>query len=49
VAYAVIAGDNEIASGEAVLRAMGSGEQRRVPFAALAAELVSLARKDGAP
>src|SRR5207249_2493554 len=36
VAYAVIAGDNEIASGEAVLRAMGSGEQRRVPFAALA-------------
>jgi len=49
VAYAVIAGDNEIASGEAVLRAMRSGEQRRVPFAALAAELVSLARKDGAP
>jgi len=32
-----------------VLRAMGSGEQRRVPFAALAAELVGLARKDGAP
>jgi len=49
VAYAVIAGDNEIASGEAVLRAMGSGEQRRVPFAGLAAELVGLARKDGAP
>ena len=49
VAYAVIAGDNEIASGEAVLRAMGSGEQRRVSFAALAAELVGLARKDGAP
>ena len=49
VAYAVIAGDNEIASGEAVLRAMGSGEQRRVPFATLAAELVGLARKDGAP
>ncbi len=49
VAYAVIAGDNEIVSGEAVLRAMGSGEQRRVPFAALAAELVGLARKDGAP
>ena len=49
VAYAVIAGDNEIASGEAVLRAMRSGEQRRVPFAALAAELVGLARKDGAP
>ena len=48
VAYAVIAGDNEIAAGEAVLRAMGSGEQRRVPFAALAGELVSLARKDGA-
>ena len=49
VAYAVIAGDNEIASGEAVLRAMGSGEQRRVAFAALAGELVSLARKGGAP
>jgi histidyl-tRNA synthetase len=49
VIYAVIAGDNEIASGEAVLRAMGSGEQRRVPLAALAGELVSLARKDGAP
>jgi histidyl-tRNA synthetase len=49
VAYAVIAGDNEIASGEAVLRSMGSGEQRRVSFAALAGELVSLARKDGAP
>ena len=49
VAYAVIAGDNEIASGEAVLRAMGSGEQRRVSFAALATELVGLARKDGAP
>src|SRR5437660_1423800 len=49
VAYTVIAGDNEIASGEAVLRAMGSGEQRRVPLAALAAELVGLARKDGAP
>ncbi len=49
VAYAVIAGDNEIASGEAVLRAMGSGEQRRVPLAALAGEIVSLARKDGAP
>ena len=46
VSYAVIAGDNEIASGEAVLRAMGSGEQRRVPFTALAGELVNLARKD---
>jgi histidyl-tRNA synthetase len=49
VAYVVIAGDNEIAAGEAVLRAMGSGEQRRVAFAALAGELVSLARKDRAP
>jgi histidyl-tRNA synthetase len=49
VTYAVIAGDNEIASGKAVLRAMGSGEQRRVSFAALAGELVTLARKDGAP
>jgi len=49
VAYVVIAGDNEIAAGEAVLRAMGSGEQRRVAFAALAGELVSLARKGGAP
>jgi histidyl-tRNA synthetase len=46
VSYAVIAGDNELASGEAVLRAMGSGEQRRVPLSALAEELVALARKD---
>src|SRR5262249_14179954 len=46
VTYAVIAGDNEIAAGEALLRAMGSGEQRRVAFGGLADELVSLARKD---
>ncbi len=46
VTYAVIAGDHELASGEAVLRAMGTGEQRRVPLSALAEELVALARKD---
>jgi histidyl-tRNA synthetase len=46
VSYAVIAGDHELASGEAVLRAMGSGEQRRVPFTALAEELVTLAGRD---
>ena len=45
VAYAVIAGDNELAAGEAVLREMKTGEQRRVPFARLAEELVSLRRQ----
>jgi histidyl-tRNA synthetase len=42
VAYAVIAGDNELAAGEAVLREMKTGEQRRVPFARLADELQAL-------
>jgi histidyl-tRNA synthetase len=42
VAYAVIAGENELAAGEAVLREMKTGEQRRVPIAALAAELIAL-------
>jgi histidyl-tRNA synthetase len=42
VAYAVIAGDHELAAGEAVLREMKTGEQRRVPFDRLAEELVSL-------
>lgn len=46
--YAVIAGDNELATGEAVLRAMSSGEQRRVPIAGLAEELIALARKEEA-
>ena len=46
VAYAVIAGDNELAAGEAVLREMKTGEQRRVPFARLAEELVSLRRPE---
>jgi histidyl-tRNA synthetase len=46
VSYAVIAGDQELASGEAVLRAMGSGEQRRVPLTTLAEELLTLAGKD---
>ena len=45
VAYAVIAGDNELASGEALLREMKTGEQRRVPIAGLADELISLASK----
>jgi histidyl-tRNA synthetase len=45
VAYAVIAGENELAAGEAVLREMKTGEQRRVPIAALAAELCALAAK----
>jgi len=38
----VIAGENELAGGEAVLREMETGEQRRVPIAALAAELIAL-------
>ena len=36
VAYAVIVGDNELAEGEAVLREMKTGEQRRVPIERLA-------------
>jgi histidyl-tRNA synthetase len=42
VAYVVIAGDNELGAGEAVLREMKTGEQRRVPLASLADELISL-------
>jgi len=45
VVYAVIAGENELAAGEAVLREMKTGEQRRVPIAALATELCDLAAK----
>ncbi len=45
VAYAVIAGDNELAAGEALVREMKTGEQRRVPLARLADELISLARQ----
>ena len=49
VAYAVIAGDNELAAGEALVREMKTGEQRRVPIAQLAAELISLgSKKDSA-
>jgi len=42
VAYVVIAGENELAAGEAVLREMKTGEQRRVPIAKLSEELRSL-------
>jgi histidyl-tRNA synthetase len=49
VAYAVIAGENELAAGEAVLREMKTGEQRRVPIAALAAQLCALAAKSASP
>jgi len=45
VAYAVIAGDNELATGEALVREMKTGEQRRVPIAGLADELISLGNK----
>ena len=45
VAYVVIAGDNELGAGEAVLREMKTGEQRRVPMAGLADELISLGGK----
>ena len=44
VAYAVIVGDNELGAGEAVLREMKTGEQRRVPISKLADELISLGR-----
>jgi histidyl-tRNA synthetase len=47
VAYAVIAGENELAAGEAVLREMKTGEQRRVPIAKLAEELCALGEKAG--
>jgi histidyl-tRNA synthetase len=42
VGWTVIAGDNELASGEAVLREMRTGEQRRLPLDRLAAELIRL-------
>jgi len=45
VAYAVIAGDNELGAGEVVLREMKTGEQRRVPMTRLAEELISLGSK----
>ncbi len=41
--WAVIAGDDELANGEALLREMQSGEQRRVALDGLADELVRLA------
>ena len=40
--WAVIAGDNELARGEAVIRQMGSGGQRQVPLDRLADELLTL-------
>ena len=42
VTHAVIVGDNELARAEAVLRDMKSGEQRAVPFADVARELLVL-------
>ncbi|MBI2199167.1 MAG: histidine--tRNA ligase [Candidatus Rokubacteria bacterium] len=44
---AVIVGDNELASGQALLREMKSGEQRAVPLERLADELVGLAGRRG--
>ena len=43
VPWAVIVGDDELGTGEAVLREMRSGEQRRVPIERLAEELLLLA------
>ncbi len=43
VPWAVIAGDDELATGEVILRAMGSGEQRRVALDRLPEELLGLA------
>lgn len=45
VDWAVIAGDNELAQGEAVLREMKTGAQRRVPLERLADELLGLAHR----
>src|SRR5262245_8615064 len=42
-AWAVIAGDDELARGEVLLREMRSGQQRAVPLDNLADELVALA------
>jgi histidyl-tRNA synthetase len=42
VVYAVIVGDTELESGDAVLREMTSGQQRRVPLAKLGEELRAL-------
>ena len=44
--WAVIVGDVELAKEEAVLREMGSGEQRPVPLATLSDELRALAREE---
>jgi histidyl-tRNA synthetase len=44
-AYAVIVGSAELERGEAVVREMKSGEQRRVPLASLADELRALGRR----
>jgi histidyl-tRNA synthetase len=33
--FAVILGDDELVAGEATVKALASGEQRRVPLAAL--------------
>jgi histidyl-tRNA synthetase len=40
--YAVIVGDSELAAGHALLREMGSGQQRPVPLDGLAGELAAL-------
>ena len=48
-AWAVIAGDNELTRGEAVLREMSSGEQRHVPLATLDEELLRLGAARTAP
>jgi histidyl-tRNA synthetase len=43
--WSVIAGDDELARGHAVLREMRSGEQRPVPLEGLADELIALHRR----
>ncbi len=49
VAWAVIAGDNELARGEAIVREMTTGEQRRVRLERLADELVALGPRHRGP
>jgi histidyl-tRNA synthetase len=42
VPYAIIVGENELEKGEALIREMGSGQQRTVPLDRLVEELVAL-------
>ena len=47
--WVVIAGDNELARDEVLLREMSSGTQRHLPLEALAEELLRLGGRDTEP